>query len=383
MIDVLHVLTSLGRGGAERALTDLIARSDPRRFRHIVCHFGSAQDLAGEMHAAGAEIVSLGVADRPRPALHAATRLRQLIRERAPKVVQSALFEANVATRLAVLGSGIPNICWIVSMEYDPASVRAAGWPKSTNQARRFLDAATAKLAGTRFVACSDAVSASAIERLHIHPGRVQRIYNPVAISNVTATAQETRSAREALGLSPESFLFLSIGRLDAPKDHDTLLRSFARLAADRPEARLVIVGKGPLEAQIRGRADELGIRERFRLLSGVPRIAPYLAVAKAFVFPSRIEGLPVALLEAMTAGLACIASAIPPHEEVVTERREGLLFRPGDDEALCRQMYRLMDDSALARDIGMRAHEAALARFSTQIIIPQWEQLWEECASS
>lgn len=376
MIHVLHVVSSLGRGGAERVLADLVAATDKTRFRHTIAYLHEPHDLADEVRAAGAHAVCLGA-----PLRHGwiggARALRRLLAERRPDLVHSTTFEANIAARLAA-GRSLPLISWLVSMEYDPESVRAAGWSRTSNLYRRLLDSVTARASRTRFVACSGAVARMATERLGA--AQVELIYNPVRLDAVRATRAEADSARAGLDLPPNAFVYLTVGRMDPPKAHDLLLRAFA--AAAQPDAWLVLLGKGPRRAALERLAGELDVAERVRFVDSVPSVAPYLALADLFVFPSRLEGLPVALLEAMCAGLPCLASDIPPHAEVVEDGVTGRLFPRDDGAALQAAMERLHGDPAERTRLGAAARAYGESRFAIGTIVDQWQDLYVQLST-
>lgn len=380
MLRILHVVTSLGRGGAERALADLVAHADRTRYDHQVVYLHGPHDLAEDLRKAGIEPICLDVKERL-GWIAAARRLRPILAGARPNIVQSVTFDANIAARLAAIGTGVPILSWLVSMEYDPASVRAAGWPERSNAARLLLDRWTARLTGTRFVACSEAVRRSAQERMRIAPGRIETIYNPVDPAVVEARPDETIAMRRALALPEDAFVYLNIGRMDPPKGQSLLLESFASVAREQPESVLVIVGRGPLEEALPRRAQGLGIAERVRFVGRAARIAPLLDLADAFLFPSLLEGLPVALLEAMCAGVPPIASDIAPHVEVLEPGVTGLTAAAGSATALAERMRQIYANPGLRDGIGRAASAAARARFATDRIVPLWQSLYDRLA--
>jgi glycosyltransferase involved in cell wall biosynthesis len=382
VIHVAHVLTGLGRGGAERVVADLAARSDRSRFRHSLFYLRGPHDLADEIRASGCQVICLDVPERLGWGA-AVPKLRRQIKALKPDLLHTATFEANVAARIAALGTGVPLVAWLVSMEYDPDAVRAAGWSLRSNEARRMLDALTARVAKPFFVACSGAVAASARARLHIPPPRMEVIYNPVEVAAVEAAAAETAEARASLGIGETDFIWLSIGRLDLPKGHRFLIDAFARSAARQPDSHLVLIGKGPAAADLASQAEALGLSGRVHLVSWAERTGPFLQAADAFVFPSLLEGLPVALLEAMCAGLPCIASDIPPHVELLEQGHTGLLVAQGSAEALAEAMIGLQGDAALQHRLGEAGKAECRGRFTTATIVPQWESLFERLAAA
>jgi len=117
------------------------------------------------------------------------------------------------------------------------------------------------------------------------------------------------------------------------------------------------------------------------RFVSSASRIAPYLALADVFVFPSLLEGLPVALLESMCAGVPAIASDIAPQVEVVQSGITGFLVPAGSADAIAGRMRQLYSDPVVRQEIGAAASEQARARFSTVEIVPQWEAAFVRAA--
>lgn len=380
MIHVMHVLTGLGRGGAERVIADIVARTDPSRFRHSLCYLGPPHDLADEIRAAGCDVVCLNASGKLSWA-KAAPALRAQIRERRPDVLHTATFEANLCARLASARMGVPQVTWLVGMDYDPESVRAAGWSMRSNHLRRWLDSWSAKAAGDQFVACSAAVMHSAIDRMKIAPSRIRVIYNPVDPQTTQADPEEVEALRRSLGLAPDAFVYLTVGRHDPPKAHGCLLEAFAVVAQDRQEARLVLLGRGPLTEDLRRHAQRLGVAERVVFLPSLPRIGPLLTLADVFCFPSLLEGLPVALLEAMTAGLSCIASDIPPNTEVIEHGKTGILVPRGSAEGLAAAMKMIRTDARLRERLGAAARAQCGVAFSADVVMPQWERLYEQLA--
>lgn len=381
MIHIVHVLTCLRLGGAERVLADLVAETDKSRFRHTICYLHPPHDLADELRASGCELICLDAPERHGWRI-AAKKLKNRIADLKPDIVHSATFAANMTARLAGVRGRIPQLSWLVSMEYDPASVRAAGWSPWKNRILQAIDAVAARWARSRFIACSEAVRASAIDRLKIDPARIATIYNPVRLSALEAEPGEAEALRHELGIGDSAFIYFNVGRMDAPKGQVLILEAFARLAAHQPDAHVVMVGRGALEEDLPARARALGIADRVHFVARAARIAPYLAIADVFVFPSLLEGLPVALLEAMCAGVAPAASDILPHAEVVQHGTTGLLAASGSSQALADAMQLLYEDPDLRRRIGAAARAEARARFSTAAIVPQWEGAFEGLAA-
>ena len=168
----------------------------------------------------------------------------------------------------------------------------------------------------------------------------------------------------EEAGIPPGVPLALAVGRLIEQKDHATLLRAFARARDEVPDARLAILGAGPLEGATRAFAAELGIAGAV-VLPGRTEIRDWLARATVFAHSSRWEGFGIVLLEAMLASLPVVATRVSAVPEVVVDGETGALVAAGDDEALGRELAALLADPIRARALGAAGRARAQAEFS------------------
>lgn len=199
----------------------------------------------------------------------------------------------------------------------------------------------------------------------------------------LTRRGPEARAAALAKLRMPDGqFIVGTVGNFTPKKDQATLLRAFARFRGQYPDARLVVIGTGPLEGQLRALADELGIGHAV-LFTGIRDDVPDLLPAfDLFVLSSLHEGLSIALVEALAAGLPIVATRVGGIPEVITHERCGLLVAPADEQALGGAMGRLASDAALrqlfaaagpdrAADFGIQATADALTERYTVLAAP------------
>lgn len=374
---VLHVIETLGRGGAERQLVDIVSNTNRLRYEHTVCHLRTPDDFARDVRAGGGQVIGLNLAGR-RPWLAAATKLVRVVRACRPDLIHTWLYDASISARLMCLvGSCPPLVTSLQCADYDPDTLRAAGWFPPTVGLLRRLDCISARWSRSMFAACSSFVKRSATRYLGIPAGRIRVIYNSVDPVTVHSEPGEGRSLRRTLGIPDDAVVFLNVARLDPQKGQGVLLRAFRRLVPDAPKAHLVIVGDGPLAAELLLLAAQLGIGDRLLLLGKRTDIGVCLAMADVFVFPSLFEGLPLAPVEAMIAGLPCVASRIGPLEEVIRSPAEGQLVSPGADEELAAAMLNLYSDAGRRSTLAACGQRAALGRFHSRVTMPQWEDLY------
>jgi glycosyltransferase involved in cell wall biosynthesis len=186
---------------------------------------------------------------------------------------------------------------------------------------------------------------------------------------------------REEIGVAPHELLVGAVGRLSPQKGLDHLVRAAAELAPRR-DLRFVIVGEGPLRADIERQIQEHGLEGRVLLLGRRDDVPQILGALDIFVLPSLREGTPMALLEAMGAGVAAIASDVGGVRDVVDEGRTGLMVPSADASALARAIARLADDAALRTALGRAAKDAVRLRFSAGAMERRYESVYRGIAA-
>jgi glycosyltransferase involved in cell wall biosynthesis len=166
-----------------------------------------------------------------------------------------------------------------------------------------------------------------------------------------------------------------SVGRLDQQKGYDVLLRALASL----PDAALVLVGDGPERGALEAIAGDLGLGDRVRFAGWQAEPRRHLTTFDVFALPSRFEGFPLAIVEAMLARLPVVATAVGSVPEAVREGRTGLLVPPDDPEALAAALRRALGDASLRLRLGENGRELALERFTAAAMARSFEQVYAE----
>jgi glycosyltransferase involved in cell wall biosynthesis len=182
-------------------------------------------------------------------------------------------------------------------------------------------------------------------------------------------------AARARLGLPADAFVAGIVARLSAQKAHHVLFEAFAILRASQPRARLVVVGGGPREQELRRLAADLGLGDSVQftgVLRDVPDVLPAFDVA---CLSSVHEGVPVAVIEAMAAGIPVVATDCGALRDIVVEGEHGHLVPVGDAEALADRLLRLAADAPLRE----RLAKAARARAEDCYRIEQTARGYEE----
>ena len=183
---------------------------------------------------------------------------------------------------------------------------------------------------------------------------------------------------------SSEQNTILAVGRLVRQKRHATLIRSWARIQQNFPQWKLRICGDGPLEQELRNLVHDLGLDDRVELPGAISDIMKEYEGSRFLVIPSEFEGFGLVTAEAMLKGLPAVGFAdCPGTNSLISSGVNGLLMPGIDREAeLAEAMERLIRDRSLRVKLGKAAPET-VKKFEPEVVLPKWEALVEEAASS
>jgi glycosyltransferase involved in cell wall biosynthesis len=184
---------------------------------------------------------------------------------------------------------------------------------------------------------------------------------------------------RSLLGLGDQSRVVLTVARFAEQKDHHTLLDAVPAVLAREPQARFVWAGSGPLEEEIRKAVRSRGLDERVIFLGHRQDIPDLMSASDLFVLPSRFEGLPLTVLEAMAAGLPIVATRVCGTAETVQDRVTGFLVEPGASQALAVAISELLADPRRAAQLGARGRVRALRVFGIGRMARETFDLYDE----
>lgn len=364
-IHVLYLITDLNFGGAQKVLSDMLKRLDKNRFMPTVaCLFGGDGPVADEIRAIDIPVVDLGMIAKWR--LDALVRLFLLLRRMRPVILHASLFHANIPGRVFGRLAGVPIIIT---------------WRQNVNiggQIRELINRWTAEL-GDRTVAVSDLVLQVEIKRARISPDKVVTIYNGIDVSAfATPNPEVAAQIRQSFDIPPGTLLVGTVGRLHPQKGLDNLLTAMPIIKRQFPNLRLLIIGDGELRNSSEIQAQSLGISDDV-IFTGprtdVPEIIPTLDV---FSLPSLWEGLSLALLEAMAAGLPVVATSVGGTPEVVVDGATGLLVPPRDPTALAEAITHILTNPSMAHRMGQAGRERVTKHFSIDETVRKTEQLYE-----
>ena len=202
------------------------------------------------------------------------------------------------------------------------------------------------------------------------------------AINPRTEVIHNASTLRADCPANPAEPLVLAVGRHVAQKGFDLLLQAWVRVQARRPEARLRILGSGPLGGALLQQAQALGIAGSVQWWAPTPAIEAQYRAAAVFVLPSRYEGMPLALLEAQALGVPAVAFDCPTGPAEIISSETGIVVPAGDTAALAEALLRLLADADLRARMGQAAIERSQHLFSPELHLQRWAALMQRVAS-
>jgi glycosyltransferase involved in cell wall biosynthesis len=353
---VLHLITTLDRGGAENALFHLCrAHAASGRWNVRVAWLKGRGELARDFAAAGVPARKFS---------------RREFANARPDVVHTHLFKADVAGA-ALVGRKRRGRRVLVSTKHNEdryltgATLRAATWRTLARRAAKRADVV---------VAISRGVAAFFHDTLGDAVGEMPVVPYGLPAPRVVAR-EEIAAFRARCGAADRTSLVLCVGRLDAQKDPATAIRAMPRVTSTR-DARLVLLGRGPMEDELRALAAATpGSNVVFAGFADDP--APAFAAADVVVLPSKWEGLGLVLVEAAQHARPVVATRVGGIPEVVVDGETGLLVASDDAAAFGDAVARLLADDAARRRMGDAARASAARRFSVERYAKDVEDLY------
>jgi glycosyltransferase involved in cell wall biosynthesis len=361
-IRVLEILATLKRAGAERMAVSLACKLDAARFETGMVSLFDAFDggLEPELRAADVPLWHLG----KRPGLDARMfgRLRRVIQEFRPAVLHTHSYvlryslPASLGTRRAVMVHTVHNVA-----------------ERETDLGGRMLHRV---VFGRRVaaVAVGQEVRRSYREWYGAEPEATIRNGIETAGFRLTAGRQQWRAVN---GFGHGDILVVSVGRLDPQKNPLLLIDAFAQAFRGDPRGQLLLVGDGSLQTAAKRKAAELGLEKHVHFLGVRADVAQVLAAGDVFALASDWEGTPLAVMEAMAAGLPVVATAVGGVPELVVDGESGVLTPAGDVQALAGALAQLAGSAALRHAMSAAA-SARAEPFSVEKMVSEYAALFE-----
>ena len=362
---VLQVITLSDWGGAQQCVLSMVRGL--REHYDIAVACGPGGPLVDRLRQEGIRVIEVGSFTRTPHLLRDFQTLRTLVH--LMREEDFALVHCH-STKAGFLGRIAARLAGVRAVVFTSHGWQFAGdWPYWLRLAMIAAEWMTAWFS-TAIICVSKHDRQLAMAHRIGRPDRLIVIRNGVDPTPWAVSDDSRNELREAL--CPRTAVM--VGRLTAQKDPTTLLEAWKRVTGNH---RLLLVGDGPLRAEVETAIRGEALRDRVEVLPPTTDIPALMRTAHVFVMSSRWEGLPLAVIEAMMSGLPVVATRVGGVPEVVTEHETGFLVPPGDPEALAAALRRLLNEPFLAYRMGQAGRRRALACFTEARMLAEMDAVY------
>jgi glycosyltransferase involved in cell wall biosynthesis len=360
-VKIVWFIDHLRPDGTQRVLTQLVEGLSQRGHQHAVVCVNDSWDaqVVESLRACRCEVRIIGKAALV-TGIGVIQTLRWLRNERFDAAV-TLLFYSDVIGRTLAHAAGVPRIV---------TSIRARNVDYSRWQ--RWLDRITMKWAD-QVVINSAGIREYVQTQVGVRTNALVLVPNGVNIPDLPSRSERSH-ARETLGIRNGAIVIGSVGRLEPQKGYDLLIQAYRYLEPDKPY--LLIIGNGSQEGDLREQIARDGLTEKVFLLGYRRDVLDIYPAIDLYVQPSRFEGMPNALMEAMAAGLPVIATAVDGNCELIEDGCSGWLAPAGDAEGLASVISSAIRKSDEARRRGEEGRARVCVLFPLEKMVSRWETL-------
>ena len=303
--------------------------------------------------------------------------LTTLINEFKPGLLHSVLFEANILGRFARFrNKNFIHVESLVNEVYSPFRLNDPNVTWLKLKGYQMFDWATQLFGVDHFHANGNSVASHYREKLRIASRRITIIPRGRSANPFLHDAETRTAIRNEFGVDDNTVVLVTVGRHEFQKGHDTLLEALAQIKTPLNYVCFIVGREGRFTSVLRDKMSTGALNDKVIFTGHRSDVARILASADAFVFPSRFEGLPGALIEAQSAGLPIVCSDIANNREVVSENENALIFPVNDSKALTEKLSVVLSDDAQRTAMGRKSLEIFQRTFQIESIHERMESL-------
>ncbi|HZK67402.1 MAG TPA: glycosyltransferase family 4 protein [Chloroflexota bacterium] len=362
---VLHLVNELTDASSNRLVLQLASKLDPQRYE---LHVGAIKPLEGPMgdlfRSTGARVVCFEGGGLARLVRRVALYLGQ----ESVDLLHTHVLRADLVGGFAArLGHRTALVSTKHNMGYVPGQ---EGW------VRRSLLYWPAMYLPDRVIVVTEVLRRQLLLRLRLGTDRVVTIPNGIDTERTFQPAAR-EECRKELGIQEDDLVVCYTGRLVEGKGLDTLLAAAATVRSSGVRLKLLIAGDGPLDSHLRTHATQLGMEAAVLFPGFRSDIPQLLAASDIFALPSLSEGLPLSLLEAMSAGKPVVVTPVGGIPEVVQSGRNGFLVPARNETRLADALVRLLVDPHLREEMGRSARERVVESYSVERMVREYDAVY------
>lgn len=368
---IVNIIYSLKSGGLENGLVNIINRTPPDRYRHVIICLTEADDFAKRIQSSDVQVIELH--KKPGHDFDMYWRLWKLLRALKPAVVHTRNLSTLELQLLAFMCPGVKR----VHGEHGRDMSDLDGSNRKYNILRKFM-----KRIVQQYIAVSRDLELWLERVVEVPSAKLRQIYNGVDVERFAEAGDSDLGAPPGY-FHEDAIVIGTVGRLAEVKNQISLLRAFAallKLNVDYDDKlRLLLVGDGPMREALQQESEALQLGDRVWFAGNRDDIPDFLHSMDIFTLPSLGEGVSNTILEAMATGLPIIATDVGGTPELVTDGENGLLVLVDDVQALTDGIEKLVSDKALRENMGNNSLERIRSSFNWQKTVEQYLSVYDK----
>ncbi|MCA8999063.1 MAG: glycosyltransferase [Planctomycetaceae bacterium] len=360
---IAFCITDLDPGGAEKALYQILKHLDLEIWSPTVYCLGPEAELCDAIRPLGIEVECYGAKSSQN--LGVVLWLFRRLKRRPPQILQCLLFHANIVGRVAGRLAGVPVIVagHRVAEHEKRWHLRAERWTQ------RLVD---------HHICVSQGVADHLSRETGVPLSKITVIANGVEIP----AGVEPVDLRRAFGIPEAHKVVLAAGRLHRQKGFDLLLETFPNVLSQAPQTTLLIVGDGPERPALEDQRSRLRLKEQVVLPGRDSNLPGVMAACDVFVLPSRWEGMPNVVLEAMAIGLPVLAAPVEGISELLLEHNNGSVADPRNREEWASRLILLLRNDQLRIEFSRESQVLCRKLFTWDSVAQDYEELYRKLAN-
>ena len=371
---ILQVIESLGRGGAEQALVNILPTLQRRGHTCEVAALWPAYDLADTLESLGIVVHRLNINYRWN-LFQGITTIRNLYRQEHYDIIHAHLFFATFYVAMSrMLNPAAPHrIATFHNLAYDSYPA-VTPWRKI----RKVIDSSLMRNCMDGWTAVSHATAKHYSKHLGISDITVIPNSFPINFCSIPRKLNRDILLSE-YGIKSKDFVFIMPGRFVPEKGHRYLFEALKLLHGMRKFPKVLIFGEGPLKHEISQELGQTKLHDQVSICSAVPheRLLAIIQCVDALVMASTHEGFPLVPVEAMALSKPVLATRVGGLTDLIEDGISGLLVAPADPVELAHGLSRIMDDSALRTKLSKVGRQRIEANFSSDAVANMWEEYY------
>lgn len=366
----MFIIDTLEIGGAEKLLLSNLIHLDKSRFQIAVIYLTGSGALLHQAELPDIRIFG-PLIQNEKNILLGVLRIVKCIKMFNCDIVHTHLYYANIYGRIA---------SWLAKVPVVISTLHNSDYTYDTNESlqfkfKKFLDKITGNSINTCFFAVSDVVKNDFQKSLGFK--NIMTLYNSIDIESFSRQEQDSDSIRKKFGLKNNDRIILNVGRLHAQKGQLDLIRAFNILHGTYPDLKLLIVGNGLKEKELKTIVHDLGLNDKVKFLGEIREIEEIYKIADVFVLASLYEGFGMVVIEAMASAVPVVATAVDGINEIAESYKDAILISPRSPRQIASAINELLDKPALARKLVENAKTKVQDKFDIRKKIKETEDIY------